>query len=136
MPLYETVFIARQDLAPEDVDVLTEKFSNIIIENKGKVINKEYWGLRDLAYPIKKNNRGHYILINIEADFEAVAEMKRVINYSEDVIRSTTFKVSSHQKESEMFLSKNAKDYKSGKVTDKKEPSKIDLILDQMQFEI
>lgn len=136
MPLYETVFIARQDLAAEDVDALTTKFSKIITDANGKVVSKEYWGLKNLAYKVKKNSRGHYVMLNIDSEYAAVAEMKRVISFNEDVIKSATFKVESHQKESPLFASASAKDFKAGKISVKKEPSKYDLVLDQVQFEV
>lgn len=136
MPLYETVFITRQDLIAEDVDALAVKFSKIITDGNGKIASKEYWGLRNLAYPVKKNSRGHYILLNINADYPAVAELKRVMSFNEDVIRSITFKVEAHQEESPLFISGTAKDYKAGKLPTKKEPSKSDLVLDQVQFEV
>lgn len=134
MPLYETVFITRQDLTVEDVDNLTNKLCKIITDGNGKIVSKEYWGLRNLAYIIKKNSRGHYVLINIDAEYPAVQELKRVIKYNENIIRSVLFNVESHSAESLLFVSSDAKDYKNAKQT-KKEPSKIDLILDQVQFE-
>lgn len=134
MSLYETVFIARQDLTAEDVDALTSKFSKIITDANGKV-QKEYWGLRNLAYKIKKNNRGHYILLKIKSEYSAVAELKRVMGFNEDVIRSATFAVETHNSESPLYLSDNAKDFKAGKVSSKKEPSKLDLVIDQFQFD-
>jgi small subunit ribosomal protein S6 len=136
MPLYETVFIARQDLTAEDVDTLTTKLSKIITDGKGKVVSKEYWGLRNLAYKVKKNSRGHYILLNIDAEYPVVAELNRVMGFNEDIIRNMTFSVEVHQEESPLFVSGNAKDYKAGKVAAKKEPSKTDLVLDQVQFEV
>ncbi len=136
MPLYETVFIARQDLAADDVDALTAKLSKIITDGKGKVVSKEYWGLRNLAYKVKKNSRGHYVLLNIDSEYAAVAELKRVISFNEDIIKSATFKVEAHQKESPLFVSATAKDFKAGKVSVNKEPNKFDLVLDQVQFEV
>ena len=136
MALYEAIFIARQDLTAEDLDALTAKFSKIITDGKGKIVSSEYWGLRTLAYKVAKNSRGHYVLLNIDADFSAVAEFNRVISFNEDVIRSLTFIVSKHQKETLLFASKTAKDYKAGKVATKKEPTKTDLVLEKVQFEI
>ena len=136
MALYETIIIARGDLATDDVDALAEKFAKVVSDNKGKVVSKEYWGLRKLAYLVKKNSRGHYILLNIDADYAAVAELKRVISFNEDVIRSLTFKVEAHKKESLLFVSKTAKDFKAGNVSKKKEPSKTDLVLEKVQFEV
>jgi small subunit ribosomal protein S6 len=136
MPLYETVFIARQDLTAEDVDNLATKLSKIITNDNGKIVSKEYWGLKNLAYKVKKNSRGHYVLLNIDAQYSAVAELKRIMGFNEDIIRSMIFAVDSHQEESALFVSTTAKDYKAGKISVKKEPSKADLVLDQVQFEV
>ncbi len=135
MALYETLFIARQDLTPENVDLLADKFAKIITDGKGKVVSKEYWGLRNMAYKIKKNSRGHYILFNIDADFAAVAELNRVMGFNEDVIRSVTLRQEHAVEESQLFVCTNAKDFKAGKVT-KKDTTKYDLIQDQTQFDI
>jgi small subunit ribosomal protein S6 len=134
MSLYETVFIARQDLTAEDVDALSNKFAKIITDANGKV-EKEYWGLRNLSFKVKKNSRGHYILLKINSAYPAVSELKRVMGFNEDVIRSATFAVEAHKDESYMFQSANAKDYKAGKIATKKEPSKLDLVIDQFQFD-
>jgi small subunit ribosomal protein S6 len=136
MPLYETVFIARQDLTADDVDALVAKFSKIITDAKGKIVSKEYWGLRTLAYKVKKNTRGHYVLLNISAEYAEIAELNRVMGFNEDIIRNMTFNVEAHQEESPLFVSATAKDYKAGKVAAKREPSKADLVLDQVQFEV
>lgn len=93
MPLYESTFIARQDLSPQDVTKLTELFSGIVTEHGGKVVKTEYWGLRNLAYKVKKNKKGHYVMFGIDAPFEAVKEMERNIKINEDVIRNLTVKV-------------------------------------------
>ncbi|MBL6664724.1 MAG: 30S ribosomal protein S6 [Rickettsiales bacterium] len=136
MALYETIIIARGDLATDDVDALADKFAKVVTDNKGTLVSKEYWGLRKLAYDVKKNSRGHYILLNIDSEYEAVAELKRVISFNEDVIRSLTFKVEAHNKEGLLFASKTAKDFKAGKISKKKEPSKTDLVLEKVQFEV
>lgn len=136
MALYEAVFIARQDLTPEDVDSLVNKFSKIITEGSGKIISTEYWGLRNLAYVINKNSRGHYVLLNIDSDNSAISEMNRVIGYNEDIIRSITYKVEKHEEQSLLYVSNSAKNLKSGKNLIKKESSKLDLLLDQIQFDV
>ena len=135
MALYETVFIARQDLTAEDVDSLSDKLSKIITDGKGKILSKEYWGLRNMNYKIKKNSRGHYVLLNIDADFSAVAELNRVMGFNEDIIRSVTLRNEGPVEESLLFLCNNAKDYKAGKMV-KKDTTKYDSILDQTQFDI
>lgn len=93
MALYESVFIARQDISTQDVEKLTEKFGKVIADGKGKVIKKEYWGLRNLAYLLKKNRKGHYVMFGVDASAEAMAELQRQFSLSEDVIRSLTVKV-------------------------------------------
>ncbi|WP_395675364.1 30S ribosomal protein S6, partial [Inquilinus sp.] len=67
MPLYECVYIARQDVSAAQVEALTEGFTAILTENGGKVTKTEYWGLKSFAYRIKKNRKGHYVLLNIDA---------------------------------------------------------------------
>ncbi len=93
MPLYESTFVARQDLSRQDVSRLTDAFTSIIESNGGKIVKSEYWGLRNLAYRIKKNRKGHYTLLGIDAPFEAVKEMQRNIGINEEVIRSLTVRV-------------------------------------------
>ena len=93
MPFYETVFIARQDATAAQVETLTESFAGIIAEQGGKITKKEYWGLRSLTYRIKKNRKGHYVLLNIDAPSAAVIEMERNMRINEDVIRYLTVKV-------------------------------------------
>ena len=98
MSLYESVFIARQDVSVQDVDKLSEKFSKVITDMKGKVIKKEYWGIKTLAYLLKKNRKGHYVMFGIDASNEAMTELQRQFSLSEDVIRSMTVKVSNIDK--------------------------------------
>ena len=90
MPFYETVFIARQDATAAQVETLTESFAAIIAEQGGKMTKKEYWGLRSLTYRIKKNRKGHYTLLNIDAPSAAVKEMERTMSINEDIIRFLT----------------------------------------------
>ena len=93
MPYYECVYIARQDVPSAQVESLTETFSNIIGENGGKVEKTEYWGLKTLSYRIKKNRKGHYVLMNLDAPHPAVAEMERQMRINDDVLRTLTIKV-------------------------------------------
>lgn len=93
MSFYEHVFIARQDLAPAQVEELTNKYAGVIESMGGKVTKREDWGLRNLAYRIKKNRKGYYVLMNIDASAEAVKEMERLIRIDEDIIRHLTVKV-------------------------------------------
>jgi small subunit ribosomal protein S6 len=93
MPAYESVFIARQDVGSSQVDALTDNFAEIIEQGGGKVSKREYWGLRNLAYRIKKNRKGHYVLMNIDAPAPAVLEMERLMRLNEDVLRFLTLRV-------------------------------------------
>src|SRR5919206_636022 len=93
MSFYESVFIARQDISASQVDALADGFTAVITENGGQVTKREYWGLRNLAYRIKKNRKGHYVLLNIDAPPAAVKEMERTMRINEDVLRFMTIRV-------------------------------------------
>ena len=95
MPLYENTLIARQDISSQQVDGLSEQFQEIVHDNGGKVAKTEYWGLRSLTYKIKKNRKGHYLHMQIDAPAEAIQEMERNMRISEDVMRYLTIKVQS-----------------------------------------
>ena len=97
MSLYETTFIARQDLSRADVTKLTDSFSAIITGMGGSIVKNEYWGLRPLAYKIKKNRKGHYSFLAIDASPEALKEMERNIRINEDVVRLLTIVVDAHE---------------------------------------
>jgi small subunit ribosomal protein S6 len=97
MALYENVFIARQDISAAQVDALTDGFATLIGENGGEVKKREYWGLRNLTYRIKKNRKAHYVLLNIEAPAPAVAEMERTMRINEDILRYLTIRVDEHE---------------------------------------
>ena len=93
MALYESIFIARQDISTAQSEALTEQFSQIVVDNGGTVSKKEYWGLKSLAFRIKKNRKGHYTLLNIDAPSAAVIEMERNMHLNEDVLRYLTVRV-------------------------------------------
>ena len=93
MPLYENVFIARQDISGAQVDQLADSFTQLIAEQGGQVKKREYWGLRNLAYRMNKNRKGHYILFNIEAPPAAIAELERTMQINEDVLRYLTLRI-------------------------------------------
>ncbi len=96
MPLYEHVFLARQDLAQAQVDALAETATNIIEGNGGRVVKTETWGLRSLAYRIQKNRKAHYVALDFEAPTPVVAELERQTQINEDIIRYMTVKVDAH----------------------------------------
>lgn len=98
MGFYENIFIARQDLSPAQVEALAGKFTDIIRDNGGSVEKTEYIGLRTLAYLIRKNRKGHYVLTNITAEPAAIKELERVMRINEDVLRFLTIKVEKHEK--------------------------------------
>ena len=104
MPYYESVFIARQDISGTQVDSLTESLTNIIQEGGGQVTKKESWGLRNLAYKIKKNRKGHFVLLNIDGPSDAVLEMERNMRINEDVIRYLTVRVDELESEESIML--------------------------------
>ena len=93
MPLYENVFIARQDISGAQVDALADGFTQLIGEQGGEIKKREYWGLRNLAYRMKKNRKGHYVLFNIESPPAAIAELERTMRINEDVLRYLTLRV-------------------------------------------
>jgi small subunit ribosomal protein S6 len=93
MALYENVFIARQDISASQVDTLADGFAAVIAEQGGQVTKREYWGLRNLSYRIKKNRKGHYVLFNIDAPAAAVTEMERTMRINEDVLRYLPIRV-------------------------------------------
>jgi small subunit ribosomal protein S6 len=110
MPLYEHVFLARQDLAQAQVDALAETATNIIETNGGKVVKTETWGLRSLAYRIQKNRKAHYVMLDIEAPAPVVAELERQTQINEDVIRYMTIKVDAHEQGPSAMMRRNERD--------------------------
>ena len=93
MALYESVIIGRQDLTPSQFETIIEKFISVIVSLKGEIKKRESWGLRNLAYKINKNRKGHYILLNIDGPPEAIVEYERLMRLDEDIIRFLTIKI-------------------------------------------
>ena len=93
MNKYESVLIARQDLGASQVNTLVDELKNVISAQGGEVVRVDNWGLKNLAYRIKKNRKGHYVLLNIAAPAQAVAEYERVMRVNEDIIRYMTVRV-------------------------------------------
>jgi small subunit ribosomal protein S6 len=100
MALYEHLLIARQDISAQAVDALATHLKTIVEGEGGKVEKQEYWGLRGLAYRIKKNRKGHYVLLNINAPAKAVIELERQLKINEDVLRFLTVKVEAFEQSS------------------------------------
>ncbi len=96
MPLYEHVFISRQDLSSAQAESLVEHFTAIIADNGGKIVESEYWGVKTMAYKINKNRKGHYALMKSDAPAAAVQEMERLMRLHDDVMRILTIKVDAH----------------------------------------
>ncbi|MGE4430806.1 MAG: 30S ribosomal protein S6 [Sphingobium sp.] len=114
MPLYEHVFLARQDLAQAQVDALAENATAIVEANQGKVTKVENWGLRSLAYKIAKNRKAHYVMLNIDAPAGVVAELERQTQINEDVIRYMTVKVEGLEDGPSVMMRKNERDRRGG----------------------
>ena len=96
MPLYEHVFIARQDLSNTQAEGLVEHFSAVLTDNGGKIVESEYWGVKTMAYKINKNRKGHYAFLKSDAPSAAVQEMERLMRLHDDVMRVLTIKVDAH----------------------------------------
>ena len=107
MALYEHVFLARQDLSQAQVDALAESATKIIEDAKGKVVKTETWGLRTLAYKIQKNRKAHFVMLDVDADGEVIAELERQTRLNEDVIRYMTIRVEDHEKGPSVMMRKN-----------------------------
>jgi len=97
MPLYEHVYLARQDLSSQQVDELTAQFSGVIGQMGGKVTKTEYWGLKSLTYRMRKNRKAHMTLFNVDAPAAALNEIERQERLSEDVLRYLTIRVEEHE---------------------------------------
>ena len=116
MALYEHIFIARQDISAQQVEGLVDMAQAVLEENGGKITKNEYWGLKSLAYRVKKNRKGHYTLLNIEADHAAVAELERRIGLNDDIIRHMTLRVDEHETdESVQMRNKNRDERRSSR---------------------
>ena len=100
MALYEHMLIARQDISAQAVDALATHLKTIIETEGGKVEKQEYWGLRTLAYLIKKNRKGHYVLLNLNAPANAIFELERQLKINEDVLRYMSVKVDKFEQSS------------------------------------
>ena len=97
MPLYEHVFIARQDISGTQADQMVEAFTGVVETGGGKVVETESWGLRNLTYRIKKNRKGHYVMMNIDAPSDVINELERQQRIHEDILRYLTLRVDEHE---------------------------------------
>lgn len=112
MAYYETIFIVRQDLSEKQVETLTTEYTKILADNGAKVARTENWGLRSLAYRIRKNRKGHYVMFHIDGEHDAVAELERQMRLGEDVLRFMTIRMDELPTEPSVMVRKN--DYDKG----------------------
>ncbi|WP_366556223.1 30S ribosomal protein S6 [Aquibaculum sediminis] len=116
MAYYESVFIARQDISASQVEQLGDELAQVLQDQGGAIAKREYWGLKNLSYRIKKNRKGHYVLFSVEAPAPAIAEFERVMRYNEDVLRYLTVRVPELDPEpSAMMQSKHGRDDRGGR---------------------
>ena len=127
MALYESVIIGRQDLTPNQFEELTDEFIKIIESFKGLIKKRENWGLRNLAYKINKNRKGHYVLLNIDSSSDAIIEYERLMRLNEDIIRFLTIRISSVDEKSSPLMNNKSDRYKSEVVnTETTSPSNVE----------
>ena len=104
MRLYESVIIARQDISATQVETLINEFSAIIENGGGSIKKREYWGLRSLAYRIKKNRKGHYVMLNLETDSETLNEYERIMGLNEDILRFLNIRIEKVSEEPSIMM--------------------------------
>jgi small subunit ribosomal protein S6 len=110
MPLYEHVFLARQDASPQQVEELTTQMTGIVEQAGGKVTKTENWGVRSLTYRMNKNRKAHFVLLNIDAPSSAISEIERQERISEDVIRYLSVRVEEHEEGPSAMMRKADRD--------------------------
>ncbi|MBV8397285.1 MAG: 30S ribosomal protein S6 [Acetobacteraceae bacterium] len=114
MPLYECVLIARSDVTQQQVDSIADQIATHIEGDGGAVKKREYWGLRSLAYRIKKNRKGHYVLLGLEAKPPSVQEIERQLRLNEDILRFLTIRVEAIDEAPSAILSRKSDDRERG----------------------
>ena len=114
MPLYECVLIARNDVTQQQVETVADTIAADLETDGGSVKKREYWGLRSLAYRVKKNRKGHYMLLGLEAKPTFVTEMERLLRLNEDVLRFMTIRVDEITEEPSAILSRKSDDRERG----------------------
>ena len=113
MALYESVIIGRQDLTPNQFEEIVDGFIKIVESFKGVIKKRENWGLRNLAYKINKNRKGHYIMINIDSNSDAIIEYERLMRLNEDIIRFLTIRVNSIDEKPSPLMNNKSDRYKN-----------------------
>jgi len=110
MPLYEHVFMARQDVTSQQVEAMVDQYRGVIEQNGGKIEKTEMWGVKSLAYRINKNRKAHFTLFNLDAPAPAVAEMERQMRINEDILRFMTVRVEELEAEPSAMMQKRDRD--------------------------
>jgi small subunit ribosomal protein S6 len=110
MPLYEHIFLARQDVTAQQVETMIDQYKGVVESNGGKVEKTEMWGVKSLAYRIKKNRKAHFAMFNLDAPAAAVAEMERQMRISEDILRFMTIRVDALDSEPSVMMQKRDRD--------------------------
>jgi small subunit ribosomal protein S6 len=110
MPLYEHVFLARQDVSAQQVEELTAQFKGIIEQMGGKITKTEQWGVKSLSYRLRKNRKAHFTLLNVEAPPAALNEIERQERLNEDVLRYLTVRVDEHEEGPSAMMRKSDRD--------------------------
>ena len=130
MRLYESVFIARQDITPAQIEAMADEFAEIITSAGGSIKKREYWGLRSLAYRIKKNRKGHYVMFNMETGPEALREYERILGLNEDVLRFLNLNIEEVEEGPSIMIqaktersSRGQRDYSDADARDSKDAS-------------
>ncbi len=113
MPSYEYTYIARQDIQPQQVEAITAEFTKIFESNDATVVTTEYWGLKPLAYRIKKYKKGHYVMFRIDGSSAAIDEVERNARLHEDVVRYMTIRVEKHEEGESIMMRANSYEKKS-----------------------
>jgi small subunit ribosomal protein S6 len=119
MPLYEHVFLARQDLGAPQVEELTNQYKGIIEQLGGSVTKTEYWGVKSLSYRLRKNRKAHFTLFNVDAPAAALTELERQQRLSEDILRYLTVRVDEHEAGPSAMMRKADRDDRRGERGDR-----------------
>ena len=130
MRLYESGFSARQDITPAQIEAMADEFAEIITSAGGSIKKREYWGLRSLAYRIKKNRKGHYVMFNMETGPEALREYERILGLNEDVLRFLNLNIEEVEEGPSIMIqaktersSRGQRDYSDADARDSKDAS-------------
>lgn len=124
MPYYENVFIARQDISSTQVEAIADAMAEIVTSEGGTIARREYWGLKSLAYRMKKNKKGHFVLFNMDASIDSVREMERQMGLHEDILRFMTLRMDDLPEEpSVMVANRNERNSRYGRDRGRPEPS-------------